>query len=66
MQIRGFLDAVVQAGEQPYPKLFDAMNRVLGLSEADLEILSELALVLRPFSPIKWPMQVFRDIHSAR
>jgi hypothetical protein len=89
--IAGFLDAVVEAGAQPYPKLFDAMDGVSGLSEADLKILSarlfappgparplgpfavvarsdrsELALVLRPFSLIKRPMRVFRDIHSAR
>ncbi len=88
--IAGFLDAVVQAGAQPYPKLFDALYGVSGLSEADLKALSarlfappgpakrlgpfavarsdrsELARVLRPFSLMKRPMRVFRDIHSAR
>lgn len=59
--IGGFLDAVVRAGAQPYPKLFDATDGVSGLSEADLKILSA-----RPFSLIKRPMKIFRDIHSAR
>ena len=89
--IGGFLDAVVRAGAQPYPKLFDATHGESALSEADLKILSarlfappgpvrplgafavvarsdrsEFARVLRPFSLIKRPMKIFRDIHSAR
>jgi hypothetical protein len=49
--IGGFLDAVVRAGAQPYPKLFDATHGESALSEADLKILS--ARLFAPPGPAK-------------
>jgi hypothetical protein len=53
--IAGFLDAVVQAGAQPYPKLFDALDGASGLSDADLKVLSTRLFALpgpaKPLGP---------------